>query len=143
MREAIVMWEEKLKTATGRDAFIIKKTLIDLRKDQYVIKNAYRRPITLTKISHGKNLIMLDGEEWVDEDGNVQSKGVSFCNPEVCSAFLCNYSKLKEDSYSNFESNTWYMIYDFENLVDKALAGNPVYMRLVECKIDGMQNIDI
>jgi hypothetical protein len=35
------------------------------------------------------------------------------------------------------------MIYDFENLVDKALAGNPVYMRLVECKIDGMQNIDI
>lgn len=143
LREAIVMWEEKLKTATGRDAFIIKKTLIDLRKDQYVIKNAYRRPITLTKISHGKNLIMLDGEEWVDEDGNVQSKGVSFCNPEVCSAFLCNYSKLKEDSYSNFESNTWYMIYDFENLVDKALAGNPVYMRLVECKIDGMQNIDI
>ena len=143
LREAIVMWEEKLKTATGRDAFIIKKTLIDLRKDQYVIKNAYRRPITLTKISHGKNLIMLDGEEWVDEDGNVQSKGVSFCNPEVCSAFLCNYSKLKEDSYSNFESNTWYMIYDFENLVDKALADNPVYMRLVECKIDGMQNIDI
>lgn len=143
LREAIVMWEEKLKTATGRDAFIIKKTLIDLRKDQYVIKNAYRRPITLTKISHGKNLIMLDGEEWVDEDGNVQNKGVSFCNPEVCSAFLCNYSKLKEDSYSNFESNTWYMIYDFENLVDKALADNPVYMRLVECKIDGMQNIDI
>ena len=143
LREAIVMWEEKLKTATGRDAFIIKKTLIDLRKDQYVIKNAYRRPITLTKISHGKNMIMLDGEEWVDEDGNVQSKGVSFCNPEVCSAFLCNYSKLKEDSYSNFESNTWYMIYDFENLVDKALADNPVYMRLVECKIDGMQNIDI
>lgn len=143
LREAIVMWEEKLKTATGRDAFIIKKTLIDLRKDQYVIKNAYRRPITLTKISHGKNMIMLDGEEWVDEEGNVQSKGVSFCNPEVCSAFLCNYSKLKEDSYSNFESNTWYMIYDFENLVDKALADNPVYMRLVECKIDGMQNIDI
>lgn len=143
LREAIVMWEEKLKTATGRDAFIIKKTLIDLRKDQYVIKNAYRRPITLTKISHGKNMVMLDGEEWVDENGNVQTKGVSFCNPEVCSAFLCNYSKLKEDSYSNFESNTWYMVYDFENLVDKALADNPVYMRLVECKIDGMQNIDI
>jgi len=143
LREAIGIWEEKLKTATGKDAFIIKKTLIELRKDQYVIKNAYRRPITLTKITHTRNALNLDGEEWIDEDGTIQTKGVSLLNPEVCSAILCNYSKLKEDSYSNFESNTWYIIHDFENICDKALAPYPLYMRLVECKIDGMQNIDI
>ena len=33
LREAINMWEEKMKTATGRDAYIIKSTLIELRKD--------------------------------------------------------------------------------------------------------------
>lgn len=143
LREAIGIWEEKLKTATGKDAFIIKKTLIELRKDQYVIKNAYRRPITLTKITHTRNALNLDGEEWIDEDGVIQTKGVSLLNPEVCSAILCNYSKLKEDSYSNFESNTWYIIHDFENICDKALTPYPLYMRLVECKIDGMQNIDI
>jgi hypothetical protein len=33
LREAIKFWEEKLKTATGRDKFIIKKAIIDLRKD--------------------------------------------------------------------------------------------------------------
>ena len=33
LREAIEFWENKLKTATGKDVFKIKKTLIDLRKD--------------------------------------------------------------------------------------------------------------
>ena len=33
LREAIKMWEERLKTATGREAFIIKTSILDLRKD--------------------------------------------------------------------------------------------------------------
>jgi len=37
----------------------------------------------------------------------------------------------------------WYLIYDFENICDKALEAYPLYKRLVEYKIDGMQNIDI
>jgi hypothetical protein len=45
LREAIEIWETKLKSAEGRDAFVIKKALIELRKDQYLIKNAYRCPV--------------------------------------------------------------------------------------------------
>jgi hypothetical protein len=33
LREAIKYWEEKLKTASGRNAYIIKSTIIELRKD--------------------------------------------------------------------------------------------------------------
>jgi hypothetical protein len=33
LRESIEYWEQKLKTATGKDVYKIKKTLIDLRKD--------------------------------------------------------------------------------------------------------------
>ena len=33
IREAIEFWESRLKTATGRNAFIIKQTIISLRKD--------------------------------------------------------------------------------------------------------------
>ena len=33
LREAISIWENKLKTAQGREAYIIKSTLIELRKD--------------------------------------------------------------------------------------------------------------
>ena len=42
LRQAINIWETKLKTAEGKDRFIIKKALIEMRKDQYIIKNSYR-----------------------------------------------------------------------------------------------------
>ena len=45
LRDAIEVWEKKLKTAKGKDAYVIKKTIIDLRKDQYIIKNSYRCPV--------------------------------------------------------------------------------------------------
>ena len=144
LREAIQYWEEKMKTAEGRDALIIKKTLIELRKDQYIIKNAYRRPITFTQaINSSKNYIALDGEININKEGRVESKGVTLVDPAVCSAILCNYSKLKQDSWGNFESDTWYLIYDFEQVCDEALKDYPLYMRIVEYKIDGMQNIEI
>ena len=143
LREAINMWEEKMKTATGRDAYIIKSTLIELRKDQYVIKNAYRRPILFNKLTHSKNMLPLDEELSIGEDGNIVADGVSLTDPAVCSAILCNYSKLKEDSWGNFEGDMWYLIYDFERTCDKALKNYPLYERIVECKIDGIQNVDI
>ena len=144
LREAITFWEEKAKTAQGRDALVIKKTLIDLRKDQYIIKNAYRKPIVFTQaVRSSKNFIPLDGEITINEDNLPVSHGVTLLDPRVCSAILCNYSRLKQDSWGNFESDTWYLIYDFENICDKALEKYPLYMRIVEYKIDGMQNIEI
>lgn len=143
LREAIDMWEKKAKVATGREAYIIKNTLIDLRKDQYIIKNAYRRPIILTKITHSKNALPLDENVTIDENGNVSAEGFSLLNPAVCSAILCNYAKLKEDSWGYFENDMWYLIYDFERTCDKALKDYPMYMRIVEYKIDGIQNNEI
>jgi len=58
-------------------------------------------------------------------------------DPKVVSAILCNYSRLKEDSYGNFEADTWYLMYDFDELCSKALAEFPLYERIVEYKIDG------
>ena len=143
LREAIDMWEAKMATATGRDAYVIKHTIIDLRKDQYVMKNAYRRPITLTKITRSKNFIRLDGDITIDKEGTVQSTGITLTDPAVCSAILCNYSRLKEDSWGNFETDTWFLIQDFERICDIALTPHPLYMRIVEYKIDGEQNIEI
>lgn len=141
LREAINLWEEKLKTVEGRDAYIIKRTLIDLRKDQYIIKNAYRRPIILNKITRSKFDIPLNENITInEEDGALHYSGITLTDPAVCSAILCNYSKLKEDSYDNFTGDTWYLIYDFEQVCDAALAAYPMYMRLLEYKIDGLTN---
>jgi hypothetical protein len=49
---------------------VIKKTLIELRKDQYVIKNAYRRPVVFTQaVRSSKNFIPLDGEITMGPEG--------------------------------------------------------------------------
>ena len=144
LREAITGWENKLKTVEGKDAFTIKKALIEMRKDQYLIKTAYRRPFIPNKLTRSKSVIKLDDlTHRFDEDGYPIPEGFTMLNPDVCSAILCNYSRLKEDSYDRFEDDTWYLIYDFERICDKALADYPLYMKIVECKIDGMQNVDI
>ena len=144
LRETIDQWDAKLKTVEGKEAYVIKKALIEMRKDQYVIKNSYRKPIIPNKLTRSTHVIRMDDTtSEFDQDGYPIPSGVSLMSPEVCSAILCNYSRLKEDSWDKFDGDTWYLIYDFEILCDKALKNYPIYQRIVEYKIDGLQNIDI
>ena len=145
LREAINVWEAKLKVTEGKDAFVIKKALIEMRKDQYVIKNAYRRPIVPNKLTRSTHVIMLPDEtsSFDDEEGYPIPKGVSLLNPVVCSAILCNYSRLKEDSFDRFEGDLYYLMLAFDEIADKALKEYPLYEKIVECKVDGLQNTQI
>ena len=144
LRDAIEAWDVALKRTSGKDAFIIKKALIEMRKEQYIIKQAYQRPLVPTNITHNSShFIPIDDNSYLNEDNKVVIQGVSCMDPQVVSAILCNYSRLKQDSFDNFEGDTWYLIQDFEQLCDKALRNEPLYMRIVECKIDGMQNVQI
>ena len=144
LREAINVWEAKLKVTEGKDAFVIKKALIEMRKDQYVIKNAYRRPTVPTKLTRSTHITILPDEtSSFDEEGYPIPKGVSLLNPVVCSAILCNYSRLKEDSYDRFEGDLYYLMLAFDEIADKALKEYPLYEKIVECKVDGLQNTQI
>lgn len=144
LREAIDAWEIALKRSSGKSAYIIKKALIEMRKEQYIIKQAYQKPIIPHKLTRGGFFyIPLDDDSYLDENNEVQIKGISLMDPKVVSAILCNYSKLKEDSYDQFNGDTWYLIQTFEDLCDKALAAFPIYMRIIELKIDKKQNTEI
>ena len=143
LREAIQFWEQKLKVTEGREAFIIKKTIIELRKDQYIIKNAYRKPIVPTKLTRSRCFIPLDSDFTFDDEGYVVPSGVSMMDPKIVSAILCNYSDLKQDAWGEFEKDTWFLMEDFDRLADAALKDYPLYDKIVEYKIDGLQNIDI
>ena len=144
LREAIQLWETKLKTAQGRDVYTIKRALIEMRKDQYIIKNAYRCPVNImTFMSVHSPTILEEKLPAFDDEGYPIPQGVSLMRPEVCSAILCNYSELKQNGYAHFEDDTWYLILDFDRISSKALAPYPLYERLVELKIDGLQNIQI
>lgn len=143
LREAIELWEEKLKTAKGHDAYVIKKTLIDLRKDQYILKDSYRRPIVFTNLTRSRLLTKLPEEVKIDAKGNVSYSGISLLDPNIITIVLCNYSKLKETSEEDFESDTWYFMQDFDELCEHALIPHPLYRSLVIYKIDGRSNAEI
>ena len=144
LREAINLWEAKLKVTEGKDAFTIKKALIEMRKDQYLIKNAYRRPIVFNKLTRSRNFIALPDKTCrFDADGYPIPEGVSLLDPAVCSAILCNYSRLKQDSSDQFEGDLYYLMDAFDEIADIALKEYPLYEKIVECKVDGLQNIQI
>lgn len=147
LRDAIEAWDAASKRASGKTAYMMKKALIEMRKDQYIIKQAYRKPIVFCKLTRPiRSHIPLDDNSCLmtyDDGVDVQIKGVSLMDPKVVSAILCNYSKLKEDSYGQFDGDTWYLIQEFEDTCDKALEDYPIYQRIVELKIDKVQNADI
>ncbi len=154
LREAIEQWEIALKRSSGRNAFIIKKALIEMRKEQYVLKQAYQQPIIFKKIIHNAfsggtklddtSTVFWDYENPDNEkNGELTVSGISLMDSRVTSAILCNYSRLKEDGYGKFENDTWYLMESFDAIATKALANDPYYERLVELKIDGLQNNQI
>ena len=143
LREAIKMWEQKLKTASGRDAFVIKTAIIELRKDQYILRDAYRKPIIPKSITRSRHFIPLENDFSFDDEGYVVPEGVSLCDPKVVSTILCNYSLMKQESWGEFEKDLWYLMQEFDEVADAALKDYPLYDRICEYKVDGLQNIDI
>ncbi len=103
---AIAAWDKIVRQSEGRDTYIAKKALIETRKDQYVIKQAYKPPVQAMHLVHSEHYTTLPEEISWDEDGYPVPSGVSLMDPNICSIILCNYSKLKERSWGDFFSDT-------------------------------------
>ena len=145
LRDAIHVVEEQAKTARGKRAFLLKKQAIEMRKDQYVIKNTYTKPIYCMNLIKSFSRLDLSEEIKITKDGDVVSSGmINLFNPVHISALLCNYSRLKEDSWAAFSGDAKWMIMDLEKIVDLALKEKfPLYYDIVIYKIDGKKNTEI
>lgn len=128
VREGIAKWEQYLASgkAVGKSIYIAKRAIIDLRKDQYIIKEAFTKPVRATPSPSMRAYVSLDRVDLKD--------------PKACSAILCNYSALKQNCYDNFFSDTYYLMESFDAVSYRALAANPYLLRLLELKIDGLTN---
>jgi hypothetical protein len=53
--------------------------------------------------------------------------GVTFVDPKVCGAILCNYQNLKTQCAGAFHSDLWALMFDFDGLMERALTDYPMY----------------
>ena len=145
LREEIKKVEEEEKNARGKRKFLLKKQLIQMRQDQYIIKNSYKQPIYCLNGIKNFNNIVFDENITITSDGTVKDKSlISFLNPTHISALLCNYSRLKQDCYGKFYTDGYFLMWDLDNLIEKTLKDKyPLYYSLMIYKIDGRSNLQI
>ena len=145
LKESIEEIKDKEKSATGKARYQLKKWLIELYQEQYVIKNSVKQPIMSSGIVKSFAKAEFPDEYDFDPDNMPINHGpLSFFNPTHISALLCNYSALKAESYGKFENDCYYMMMDLDDLVEDTLKDNyPLYYDLLIYKIDGKSNVDI
>lgn len=143
LRQDIRNWEQSLKKASGRDAYLIKNALIEMRKDQYVLKQQWRQPITATKVCKTITPPLPLEDTSYYADGEIVIQGISLMSPVIVSTILQNYSRFAEDAWGRFDSDLYYLMQEFDAVASLALQEAPLLERLVELKVDGVQNAAI
>lgn len=142
--DSISKVESLAKNARGKKAYLLKKQLIEMRQDQYVLRNDYHQTMRCNSLVKSIAQINLNESITVDENGQPHSSGLlNFFEPEHISAILCNYSKLKEDSWDRLDNDIRWFLLDLERLSDKALSAHPLLSSLLLYKVDGLSNAAI
>ena len=145
LKEAIEQVREQEKKATGKRKYLLKKQLIEMCQDQYVIKTEYKPPLKVANVV--KSFVMADLSDDIEITADMEPVNhglLSFFDPKHISALLCNYSALKQEAYSNFMTDCYYMMEDLDNLIERALKDKyPLYYDLLIYKIDGKSNAEI
>ena len=144
LNNQIEQLERALEKAQGKAKFNIKQNIIALRKDQYIFKASYKKPINITNAIKNANETEFWEDITIDDKGELDIKcNMSLLCPQHISVLLCNYSKMKEDSWGNFTSDTGYLIWSLEDLVAEALKDFPMFYDIIVYKIDGKTNLEI
>lgn len=145
LKEQIESIEKQAACATGKNKYLLKKQAIEMRQQQYILKEFYRTPIRRTMATHhGSNRIEISDEVHFDKNGEPTSNAiVTFFKPEHISAILCNYEMLNTHLAYKYNSDFHYMMRDFKKLLREGLAPYPAYRTLVAAKIKGLTNIEI
>lgn len=145
LREQIESIERQAKAAVGKAKYSLKKQAIEMRQQQYILKEMWRQPHRSSTATHtGGNRIEISDEVHFDANGEPTSDAVvTFFKPEHISAILCNYEILHTELAHKYHSDFHYMLRDFDELLRKGLDPYPAYRTLVDAKIKGLTNAEI
>lgn len=145
LKEQIESIEQQAMRATGKAKYSLKKQAIEMRQQQYILKEMWRQPHRSSVASHTSgNRIEIDDNVYFDEKGEPTSDAiVTFFKPEHISAILCNYELLSVHLKHKYSSDFHYMMRDFDKLLAEGLAPYPAYQTLTKAKIEGLTNLEI
>lgn len=145
LQSAIKEIEAREKKAKGKKRFLLKKQLIQLRQDQYVLKNSYKQPINCLNGIKNFYSLNFDDNIIINEKGQIEDKSlISFMNPKHISALLCNYSNLKKNCYGKFYTDGYFLMEALDKIIDQTFEIKfPLYYSLLIYKIDGKTNLQI
>jgi hypothetical protein len=98
LKESIKIVEQMEKAATGKKRFKLKKWLIEMHQEQYVIKDSYNSTMNLSNTVKSFTKARLNENVIINEQNEPESDCmINLFNPAHICALLCNYSALKED----------------------------------------------
>lgn len=145
LRQRIEEIEAQAKKAVGKRKYLLMKQAIEMRQEQYLLKDMFKTPIRSHHASHtGGNHIELDEVVYFNEKGEPTSDSlITFFKPEHISAILCNYENLKLHLGNKFSNDFHYLMQDFDKLMRKALSEYPAYWTLVKGKFNNLTNAEI
>ena len=145
LRKDIEKIDAQMKRATGKKKFLLKKQSIEMRQQQYILKELWRQPHRCSTASNtGGNYIEISDDIYFDENGEPASNAiVTFFKPDHISAILCNYELLSVHLRHKYSSDFHYIMRDFDKLMAEGLAPYPAYQTLVKGKIHGLTNAEV
>lgn len=137
--------ENAAAAATGKQKYALKKQLIEMRQQQYTIRSSRNQPIYCVNGVKSFASLDLDEKYYIDADGDIKSTCLlDLMNPTHISVLLCNYSRLKEDSWGKFYTDSYFLMEALDDLIEKTLKdAYPLYYDLLIYKIDGKSNLEI
>lgn len=140
IQAATNLLRELLKTAKGRDAYIYRQAAIDLYKEQYVIKDAYRKPVNSFSFGSPRYTPTLPHSITVSPTGEVTATGVTLLNPTVIKTLFAHYNDFRYAAQDQLNSELWSLFTDFEEL-RKALTFP--WSFIAEKRIEGYCNKEV
>ena len=143
MTQEIDRLEELFNKATGKTKMSIKKNIIALRKDRYVLRSSYKPYINcMNAVKSASKLDIYENVEVCGEELKIEAN-ISLLIPQHVSALLCNYSAIKAECWGKLESDMYWLMIALEDTIDQALYDYPLYFDLMVYKIDGLPNVEI
>lgn len=128
----------------------IKTIIIELRKDQYVVKQSINHTIKFTKIGfqHQGEINYYQNTGYIDSNNSykyINNSSFYFHKLSHIAALIQNYQLLKETSANEIQSTIYWILVDFEQLIKYASNYNlsEKHLDVLTYKMHGYTNEEI